>query len=152
MRLGRPPETISEEEVHALGEDLLIWIAAEGKGCIQFVRWYFGKHNLTVDDWRNLKKRDSFRPYHELAMKLISENVVTNKDIPQSYGNRYLCYYDRDLLEHEEAIKDRDANRGKDEKKNINADQLHLLADCLSRFSALNKPSKDREVSENHSE
>lgn len=150
--VARHPEEISHEKLHELGEDLLIWITTEGKGNIQFVRWYFGKHGLSVESWKNLKKREEFRPYHDLAIKLMSENVVLNKDIAQSYGNRYLCYYDKDLMEHEEAIKDRDATRGKEGSHKINGEQLQLLADCFARFSQKAQPSKDTEASENHSE
>ena len=152
MPAGAPPKTFSNEEVHELGVSLLTWLNGEGRGNIQFVRWYFLEHGMTKEDWKNLKKRDQFRPYYEIALSFITENVILNKDIPQSYGNRYLCYYDHDLLEHEEALKDRDAQRGKEVKQTVNVEQLNTLAACLERFSQRKAPSSNIEVSVDHSE
>lgn len=145
---GRNPETFSNEEVHKLGESLLVWLNGAGKGNIQFVRWYFLEHSMTKDDWKNLKKRIEFRPYYELALNFITENIILNKDIAQSYGNRYLCYYDKDLLEFEEELKDRDAQRGKEVKQTINVEQLNSLAACLEKFSqkrVISEDTKDEE-------
>jgi hypothetical protein len=138
--MTRPPETISEAQLHALGSDLLIWANSEGKGNTQFVRWYYVKHGLTKDDWRNLKKRESFRPYHELAMNMMAENITLNDNVAQSYGNRYLCYYDKDLLDHEEAIKDRDAARSKKDKVEVSMEEWLKLQALLS---SLGKPTSE---------
>ena len=150
--MARHPEEISDEKLHELGKDLLLWVQTEGRHHIQFVRWYYAKHNLSSDSWRNLKKRNEFRPYHELAMKIMSENIVLNKEIAQSYGNRYLCYYDRDLLEHEEEIKDKDAQRGTSVNQNINVEQLNALVACLQNFSQKKQILTDTTTVEGHTD
>lgn len=139
--IGRPPSTISEEKLHELGMDLLKWVATEGKGNIQFVRWYHSKHQLHKLDWKNLKKRESFRPYYDLAVQFMIENIVLNKDIAQSYGNRYLCYYDEDLLEYEEAVKDRDAKRKASENKTLppNDSAVSTLLTLINENKSLNE-------------
>lgn len=153
MAGGRPPNFFTSEEVTELGKDLLAWVESnEGKSTLIWVDWYWDKHQLFRQDWKSLIQRPEFLPYYQMARQKLARNIVLNDDIPQSYGNRYLHLYDDTVLEHEEAIKDRDAMRGQDQKQNINAEQLQLLADCLSRFSQRGQPSKDTKAEESHSD
>ena len=154
MQIGRPPKLFSNEQVHALGEDLINWITNEGKGNIQFVRWYFIKHNMLKGDWKELKQRESFRPYHELAISLMAENVALNEDIPQSYGNRYLCYYDKDLHEFEEENRDRESQRRRVEKQDDGSEavkKLEVLGEFFSKVHSMPKPTEDKEPSPDRS-
>jgi hypothetical protein len=152
MAGGRPPKLFTTEETIVLGEDLLRWINQEGSGTLVWVDWYYDLHKMFRDDWKALVQRPEFLPYYEIARKKMTRNITLNDNIPQSYGNRYLNYYDDELLEHEEGIKDRDASRGKDGKQNINQEQLQILADCFARFSQRGQPSKDIVTSENRSD
>lgn len=152
MAGGRPPKLFTSEEATALGEDLLRWVGQEGLGTLVWVDWYYDMHKMFRDDWKALVQRPEFLPYYEIARKKMTRNITLNDNIPQSYGNRYLNYYDDELLSHEEGIKDRDASRGKEGKQNVNAEQLQLLADCLSRFQQRAKPSEDTKASESRSD
>jgi len=152
MAGGRPPKLFTTEEAIALGEDLLRWVGQEGLGTLVWVDWYYDVHKMFRADWKSLVQRPEFLPYYEIARKKMTRNITLNDNIPQSYGNRYLNYYDDELLSHEEGIKDRDAMRGKDGKQNVNAEQLQLLADCLARFQQKAKPSEGTKVEESRSD
>jgi hypothetical protein len=148
--IGRPPKLFSKEQCVELGKDLIEWIKGEGANGTQFVRWYWDKHFMFKKDWKELKQRESFRPYYEMAQQKMAENISLNNKIAQSYGNRYLCYYDPDLLEHEEAKKDRQAKR--DQK-----DKIEISLEDWEKFKAIQKflvtetqPSENKEDEENH--
>lgn len=104
MPAGRPPELFSDEEVIELGKDLVSWLEGDGKEEFMFEDWYFKKHNMFRSDWKSLIQRLKFLPYYEIARKKITTNMVKNKDIAQSYGNRYLGLYDNDVRDHEKEI------------------------------------------------
>lgn len=151
--MGRPPNLFSAEQVVELGKDLISWLnSKEGKSNAQWVNWYFLKHDMFREDWHALIKREDFRPYYNCARQLMANNIMLNKDIAQSYGNRYLHRYDDELNDDEEAARDREAIRGKEQKQSINTEQLQAVADCLSRFHSRAQPSEDTIISENHSE
>lgn len=153
MAGGRPPKLFTSEEAHELGKDLVNWVESnEGKATLIWVDWYWDKHKMFRPDWKSLIQRPEFLPYYQLARQKLTRNIVLNDNIPQSYGNRYLHLYDDEVFDHEEGIRDRDAIRGTEQRKNINAEQLQVLADCLSRFSKKQQISEDTIVAENHSE
>ena len=105
VKVGRPPNLFSGEQVNELGKDLLIWLENEGKDYFMFEYWYYNKHGMFRADWKALIQRTEFLPYYEVARKKMSHNMVQNKDVPQSYGNRYLGLYDDHIKEYEAEIR-----------------------------------------------
>lgn len=153
MVAGRPGKLFTDEEVVALGKDLLAWLESkEGKNNLMWVDWFYNKHNMFRDDFKSLVQRKEFFPYYEVARQIMAKNIVLNNKIAQSYGNRYLAKYDDELLDHEESIKDRDVKRGKELSQNVNVEQLNSLAACLERFSQKRQISEDKVVEADHSE
>ena len=138
---GRIPEKCTDDEVVELGKDLLDWLDREGKEEIHFEPWFYGKHKMFRDDWKNLIQRKYFLPYYKIARKKIMGNVIKNKEIPQSYGNRYLNYYNDEMLEHEEGIRDREAKRRLTENKAVPANDaaVETLLSLISANKSLNE-------------
>lgn len=109
VKRGRPPILYEREELPPLGEDLLEWVDTDGKESLMFVEWYHNKHGMFLQDWKELIQRPDFRPYYDIARRKLASNVVKNKDIPQSYGNRYLGMYDRDVHDYEQEVRELEA-------------------------------------------
>jgi len=151
--MGRTPYIYSDEEAAELGEDLIRWLKSpEGKSNAMWVNWYFLKHSMFREDWHALIKRSIFRPYYECARQLMANNIMLNKEIAQSYGNRYLHRYDDELNKDEEDARDREAARNKEQKQSVNADQIQIVVDSLARFQRKAQPSVDIKDAESRSE
>lgn len=149
--VGRPPKLYLNEDLPKMGEDLIKWLENEGRYQFMFEPWYFRIHGMFRKDWKELIQRETFRPYYEIARKIMASNMVMNKDVPQSYGNRYLGLYDDEVHHHEEDIRDKEAAR-----KNLDEDSEAIkgtvseMRDLLSTF--LPKPSLENKASsEEHS-
>jgi len=132
MVRGRPPKLFSKEDCEKLGKDLLHWVQNEGSSKIAWVDWYCIKHHMFRGDWRALVQREEFLPYYEPARKIMVSNLMQNKDLPQSYGNRYLALLDDELLDHEESIKDRQAKRDQKDKVEVSVEEWTKLQALLS--------------------
>ena len=113
----RPQRKFTDDEVIAFGEDLLDWVDNQGKDQFMFVDWYYNRHRLFRSEWKTLIQRVCFLPYYEIARKKLTSNIVKNKEIAQSYGNRYLCMYDDELHGFEEDNKDKESERRISEKQ-----------------------------------
>lgn len=134
MPAGRPPKTYSDKEAKDLGEDLLKWAqSTEGKEAMIWVDWYMHK-GMFRSDWKALIQRTEFLPYYEMARQILNKNIVLNKNIAQSYGNRYLSLYDDELNEHEE--KKRQDAKSYDESR---------WQEMFQVLRASKEPAKDKE-------
>ena len=104
LQTGRPPKKYSDEECVTLAKDLISWLQDKEGGRLEpvFVEWYGVKHDMFRADWKNLCLRAAFSPYYATARQLMARNIMCNKEIAQSYGNRYLAVYDENLHAHEE--------------------------------------------------
>ena len=111
MKAGRPPVKYSDQEAQGLGIDLIMWLEGDGVSEMFFEPWYHKRHKMFRSEWKALYKRVIFIPYYEIARKLISSNIIKNKLIRDSFAHRYLCFYDDELLAHEEAKADRQIER-----------------------------------------
>lgn len=101
-------------------------------------------------DWKALIKRTGFVPYYEVARKKISNNLMRSKNIPQSYGNRYLGLYDDEVRDDEESVKDKDAERESKNSKNFSTEDLAKLQAFFEPYLELKLPSRHKEAEENH--
>ena len=79
MVAGRPPKLFSKEQAEELGKDLLEWINTHGKNQLNWVEWYYNKHNMFRNDWRALLQRSEFLTYYEVARKIMASNMMQNK-------------------------------------------------------------------------
>jgi hypothetical protein len=152
-KTGRPPKLFTSEELPSLGEDLLHWVYNEGKENLMFVDWYFVKHGMTLQDWKELTQRPGFREHYEIARRKLAENVVKNKDIPQSYGNRYLGLYDRDVHDYEKEVKTEEAaikNKEANDFKEL-AENLQKMGSFLDRWKSM-QTSGSKEDAKCHKE
>lgn len=138
MPAGRPPKLFTREQVEELGKDLLRWVLENPKE-FMWVSWYYNKGMLR-GDWEALVQRDEFLGYYETARLFITQNMILNKDVAQSYGNRYLGLYDNSLRDHEESIKDADSKRKASETKPFDLEAWNQVRSCLAK-----PPGKDKE-------
>jgi hypothetical protein len=157
VKTGRPPKTFSDEKVHELGEDLLQWVRDPegGVGEVFYVNWYYFKHGMIRHDWHKLCERIEFRPYYEVARQIMANNLMKNKDIPQSYGGRYLAVRDDELRQEEKAIREEEAalkNKSSNDFMEL-ADNLQKMDSFLDRLRSMQtSKSKEAEASRKESE
>jgi len=149
-KVGRPPKLFQSEELEGLGLDLIHWLKHEGKQELMFVDWYYDRHNMFRHDWLDLINRPEFRTYYEIARRIMAKNIIKNKDIPQSYGNRYLAIYDRDVYDHEKEIKVQEAALKKSDVNDFAelGSNLQKLGEFLERLRSMQlSASKEPEAS-----
>jgi hypothetical protein len=108
---GRPPKYGSNEEMIALGEELIGWLLKKREKK-QFVthlsEFYVFEKDMSRSEWRAIRQRIEFLPYYEKALDIMSYFTINNKDLSTAYGSRYLSLYCGELRDHEkEIIKER---------------------------------------------
>lgn len=102
---GRPPNPgYSDEELVALGEELLVWI----KECddtkfevVHLSQFYSELKEMPRTQWQSICLRDCFKPYYDRARDWIGKRILLNKDMPTAYGSRFLGIYFNEVREHE---------------------------------------------------
>lgn len=137
---GRPPiEGWDNDAVKALGEELLKWMDDCDNGVyntpIHLSDFYFDIKHLFIYEWKCILQRECFLPYYEKAKLWLSKKIILNKEVQQSYGNRFIGMYNRELHEFEEQKLDRQAER----QKNIQAVQAENLVALVAAL-------KDNEI------
>lgn len=128
MPAGAPRTTSpSPDECIELGKHLVHWASTppkEGMLKTNFQYWYAIEQFMTFKQWKALKQISQFLPYYEMARALLHNNMVRG-DVKEGVMQRYLRYYDIDLMEGEDETK----KFGEDIKKpdthiNISADDF----------------------------
>lgn len=103
---GRPPVQFTDEEVHAIGQELLEWLdEAEEKGFWHISDFYWSKKRMLLQDWVELKNRLGFKSYYEAAVARMARLTMSNKEMHTSYGNRFLGMYSAELRQFERDVK-----------------------------------------------
>ena len=149
---GRPPEphNLTKEQLHELGRELLDWAHSEEfKDAVHLDEFAIIKKKLTWKQWKAIFQRDSFREYYETAQKMMSFNLLRNKDMHDAMGNRYLCFYDRQLRDFEKEVKKEDVEiKLKDPSQFANLGvELARMNDFFCRVQSM-QPSKSKESEE----
>jgi hypothetical protein len=112
---GRPPMQFSEEYILEIGQDFLEWMKECDKDpsfiIANFSQFYSEIKGLCPKQWAIITLRESFLSIYARGKAWMHKRIVQNKAFPSVYGSRYLSMYDSTLLEHEEAIADREAAR-----------------------------------------
>lgn len=108
---GRPKD-IPDEEVIQMGIDLLKWIDQVEKlpkeqydQILHLSIFYRVEKDLCRSEWKTYIARCCFFPYYEKAMEWLANKLMMNKIIRESYGNRLLGMYLKDLNEFEREAK-----------------------------------------------
>lgn len=145
---GRPPKYYSEEQVHEIGKEMIDWLEANKDDFWGISDFYYGVKKMHKKDWDLLKERKSFASYYETALEIMTLCVMRNRELAQSYGNRFLAMYSRDLKSHERSI-----NREKIEDEialkkadavGFTSDQVILNKAILDGITALQKDLASR--------
>lgn len=108
MAAGRPPKVYSDEDVIALGEDLISWIRKkynEKDMPVHLTEWYSLEKDILYPDWDNIRKRKEFLKYYESALDLMVLCTQKNQNLETAYGSRFLGVYSKDLRKHEREVK-----------------------------------------------
>ena len=135
---GRPPkEGFSDEECIALGEELFAWMEEcdEDKKCdvVHLSEWYSEIKGITPSYWKDsLKHRPSFSSYYEKAHMWMGKRILKNKNLPPSYGNRFLPIYFKEVSDIEFEQRKREIDYIDDKKKNASYDE-----NMLAQFQTL---------------
>lgn len=101
---GRPPNPgFADEDLHDLGEELLEWCEANknNNNIVHLSQWYAQVKQIPLSQWISIIKREHFVAYYEYAKEWMGVRVLTNSKLSESYGNRYLGMYHKDMHEHE---------------------------------------------------
>ena len=104
---GRPPIHFTDEELHVLGEEMLLWMK-EHKLDPLFVHlsnWYSEIKEIPRSSWHAIRQRNVFLQYYERAMEFMESKTMINEKLSTAYGSRYLGLYSKDLREHERELK-----------------------------------------------
>jgi DNA replication protein DnaD len=102
MPAGRPRSVApTYEECIELGKDFVIWATEKTNEwrCLPS-QWYSLKKGLQRCEWKILKQKLEFIPYYEQAMTALSIKAVDGT-MESKFGQRYIRYFDQDLVEVE---------------------------------------------------
>jgi len=103
---GRPPNPgFSDEEVIALGEELMRWCEEqdnnEKSDVVHLSEWYSEIKKIAPSQFESLRGRPCFVDYYERAIKWMGKRILKNTKMPSAYGSRFLGIYFREVKEHE---------------------------------------------------
>ncbi len=103
---GRPANPgFSDEEVIALGEELLKWCQEqdnnEKSDVVHLSEWYSEIKRIAPSQFEAMKLRSCFVGYYEKAMKWMGKRILKNTKMPSAYGSRFLGIYFKEVKEHE---------------------------------------------------
>lgn len=104
---GRPPVMFSKEDLVVLGEELLEWMKQndDNNKIVHMSQWYSEIKEINYSVWKSMVQcRDEFLPYYERFRLWMARKTMQNKDLRESYGNRFLAVYAADLRETEREI------------------------------------------------
>lgn len=104
--MARPPIYGTNEELEALGKEMLQWIEdkEDDEKIVHLSQFYIKVKDMCRSEWRSIRQRAAFLPYYEKALELLGCKMITNSKLPQSYGNRFLPVYFSDVRESEREI------------------------------------------------
>lgn len=123
---GRPPRVgFSNEEIIVLGKELLDWCKrcdVDKTEVVHLSEWYSEIKEISYSYWRELGQRIEFAPYYERAMLWMGKRILKNKKLAQSYGNRFLGIYFKEIREMEWENKKREIDYETDKRNAQNVD------------------------------
>jgi len=98
---GRPRTVCpDDEELIALGEDLVQWAALPES--TRFCQWYTSKWYIE-SDWDSFRIKDVFFPYYERARTLLGDKYI-NGTVNPSIAQRFLRIYTPEVKKDENEL------------------------------------------------
>lgn len=105
--------SLSEEEMIALGEEMLEWIS-KNPDIIHMRQWYSIIKGILHKEWQTYIRRPEFIPYYEKAMSFIALKYLDkNSIVRDKVVDRWQRVYFPDLRDSEDKDKDDDMQRDK---------------------------------------
>lgn len=110
MAGGRPRTTsFTEEEMIALGEEMVAFVKKNKKTILHLSEWYTIEKGFIYREWKAFIQKEEFLPYYEKALKIIGIKYVDkSSNVRDGISNRWQRVYFDDLREKEDI--DADAN------------------------------------------
>jgi len=108
---GRPLKegSLTDEELHKIGKELVDWVEDTEKRMKENVfhlsSFYQHLKGFSRTQWLLIIDRTIFKPYYEKALLACGRMLVLNKNIAQSYGNRFLPIYFAEIREYENELR-----------------------------------------------
>lgn len=114
---GRPRTTsLAPEEMIALGKELVEWVKNHPE-TMHLSQWYTLEKDYLYEEWKCFVRMPEFRIYYEKALKLVGLKYLDrDSNIREGASHRWQRLYFADLREEEEATKDADSERKKNEE------------------------------------
>ena len=124
--MGRPAnEGYSDEEIDSLGKEMMQWIKKVDKdnSVVHLSQFYCEIKDISYSQWKSLIQRKTFIPYYEKALLWMGRKIMMNKNLRESYGNRFLGIYFAEIREYERD-KSREKIQDELELKKADAQQM----------------------------
>jgi len=151
---GRPPNPgYSDEECIQLGEDLLIWMNdnLKAKDIVHMSQFYSQLKGIPRSQWESLCDRSCFHAYYERFRDWIGVKILLNKDMPSSYGNRFLPIYFKQVAEVEFEVEKKkiDYLEEKKAKQSFNNDDVSKFLALMNQLSSLQSARNIADINNN---
>ncbi|MDE1970983.1 MAG: hypothetical protein KGI50_05410 [Patescibacteria group bacterium] len=93
----------TDEEVIALGEELLIWMQKndKNKDIVHASNFYGAEKGIPKSEWKKILQRAYFLPYYEQLLEWLGRKLINNRNISTRIADRFIDMYLTDLLDHE---------------------------------------------------
>ena len=133
MAAGRPRTvSFSEEEMIALGEEMVAFVKKNKKTILHLCEWYTIEKGFIYREWKTFIQRAEFIPYYEQALKIIGLKYVDkSSNVRDGISNRWQRIYFDDLREREDVEADanelRKASSLKGEARAIEQERQKVL-------------------------
>jgi hypothetical protein len=102
---GRPPNAgYADQDLLVLGEEMLAWMKKEDESksnIVHMSQFYSQYKNIARSQWKSICERGCFLPYYEKMKDWIGYKILTNEKLHQSYGNRFLPIYFKEIDDQE---------------------------------------------------
>jgi hypothetical protein len=139
---GRPPNPgFADKDLIDLGEELLRWMKKvddEDLPIWHLSEWWSQIKNIPSTQWDSITRRDCFIGYYNKAKYWMGVKMISNKDFPQSYGNRFLRIYFADVRELERQDVDYEIQKKREESK-VDENLLSAFNSAMNYFAEKQK-------------
>ena len=124
--------SFSEDEMIALGEEMVEYVKKNKKTILHLCEWYTIEKGYTYNEWKNFIQKAEFFPYYEQALKIVGLKYVDkNTNVRDGISQRWQRVYFRDLKEQEDRDADdnelRKASSLKSETRAIEQEKIKVL-------------------------
>lgn len=143
---------LSEQEMIALGEEMLVWVKERKDSILHLSEWYTIHKGFTYKQWKTFIQKLEFIPYYEQALKIVGLKYLDKtSNVRDGISQRWQRSYFQDLTEREdqeakEAI-EREKEKSEYEHKLKTESGLTIAPEELEKFDALMQKFSRRQSS-----